>query len=264
MNTPLPQDLSAAIARLSQCERVVVASDFDGVLAPFTSHPLASRAAPGTIEALRAAAALPGVTVAAISGRDIETLVLLTGIGPGEGVRLFGSHGAQSTEPGGLLDLLTAPQARTLAALDSAVREIAARHTGTRVEGKPGSVVLHTRDVDQATADAAAAEAMRAAGQLPGVHILPGKSVVELSVVEVDKGTALVGLARSVDAQRVVYLGDDVTDERAFTALGPDDVTIKVGPGDTAAHYRIDGLELVLPVLRAVLAALTPAQSDTL
>ena len=34
-----------------------------------------------------------------------------------------------------------------------------------------------------------------------------------------------------------LYLGDDVTDERAFEALDPDagDVTVKVGDGDTAA-----------------------------
>jgi trehalose 6-phosphate phosphatase len=43
-----------------------------------------------------------------------------------------------------------------------------------------------------------------------------------------------------VAADAVAYFGDDVTDEDAFRALGPRDVTVKVGDGETAARFRVE------------------------
>jgi trehalose 6-phosphate phosphatase len=49
-----------------------------------------------------------------------------------------------------------------------------------------------------------------------------------------------------------VYVGDDTTDEDAFEALSdrPDAVTVRVGPGDTAARYRLDDVNAVIRYLR--------------
>ena len=49
----------------------------------------------------------------------------------------------------------------------------------------------------------------------------------------------------------VLYLGDDVTDERAFAALDPasDDLTVKVGDGETVAAQRVPGPEAVVELL---------------
>jgi trehalose 6-phosphate phosphatase len=47
----------------------------------------------------------------------------------------------------------------------------------------------------------------------------------------------------------VLYLGDDVTDEDAFRSLGPDDVTVKVGDGGTAARYRVSDPAAALALL---------------
>ena len=52
----------------------------------------------------------------------------------------------------------------------------------------------------------------------------------------------------------MLYVGDDVTDESAFAVLGPDDVTVKVGPGDTHAAYRLDGPEDVRELLQLLVA----------
>jgi len=71
--------------------------------------------------------------------------------------------------------------------------------------------------------------------------VLKGKSVLELSVSHADKGSAVTALGRSVDAVARIYFGDDVTDEDAFMRMRrPQDVTIKVGTGSTAARYRLD------------------------
>jgi trehalose 6-phosphate phosphatase len=90
-------------------------------------------------------------------------------------------------------------------------------------------------------AAAATRAAYEVAERRTGVHLLPGKNVVELTVSEADKGSALVELAQRASADATLYLGDDVTDERAFAALDPTvgDLTIKVGDGETVASQRV-------------------------
>jgi trehalose 6-phosphate phosphatase len=87
---------------------------------------------------------------------------------------------------------------------------------------------------------------------LPGVRVLHGKSVVELSVVDADKGEAVRRLAREVDADVAVAIGDDETDEWMFAALAEGSVSIKVGPGETGARFRVAGVDAVVALVNAL------------
>ena len=96
-----------------------------------------------------------------------------------------------------------------------------------------------------------------------GVRIIRGKDVVEMAVTQADKGTALLDLASSVGADVIVYAGDDVTDEHAFAELRGQDISIKVGPGETAARYRVTNehsVVVMLEILLAVRAAAPPSE----
>jgi trehalose 6-phosphate phosphatase len=95
--------------------------------------------------------------------------------------------------------------------------------------------------------------ALEVAGRHTGVHLLHGKHVVEVSVVQADKGTALADLRDTVGATAVAYFGDDVTDEHAFERLGDGDLTVKVGTGRTAARHRVEGPEDVAVALAVLL-----------
>lgn len=253
--------LESALHAASIVSTLLVASDFDGALAEFAVDPNDVRPAPGAMEALRGLARLPRTTVALASGRDLRTLRELSGLGSAEPIVLIGSHGAESTRQGIAAQTRLEPAQRArLDELTARAAELIDGHPRARLERKQAAVAIHTRGLDQAQADSALAEAEALATDLPDVRVLTGKSVVELSVSKADKGTAVSALADLSHADAVFYSGDDVTDEDAFRALRADkrNVTVKVGPGETAARYRVDDV----PGLVQVIAELHRLRAD--
>jgi trehalose 6-phosphate phosphatase len=125
---------------------------------------------------------------------------------------------------------------------------------GLEVETKPTGAVLHTRRAAADQAERATREAREGPGSWPGVHLTMGKSVVELAVLETSKGVALQYLRQLSGADGTLYVGDDVTDESAFAVLADHDVSVKVGPGETRAAYRLDGPQDVRELLQLLVA----------
>lgn len=245
-------EISDAIAAVAARPRLLVASDFDGVLAPFVRDPLDARPQPGTIETITALSAAADTWTAVVSGRDLATLTDLTGLG-GSATTLIGSHGAETSRT------RQRPSSHEydarLAALRAYVEPtVAARDPRIRLEHKPTALVLHTRGLPE-DAVRVAREIATEAAKVSGVHLLTGKGVHELGVVGADKGTALRALAGDLRVDAVVYLGDDVTDEHVFTVLDRQDLSIKVGPGETAARTRLEDCAEVPAVLHALAAA---------
>lgn len=236
--------LDGALARLARVPRLLVASDYDGVLAPIVTDPAAAVPLPGAVEVLAGLARLPDTTVAAVSGRARADLATVSGL-PGS-VLLVGGHGSEFGPDGPALD---PAQAALRKRAEAALRELAATHAGVRVEAKPASVVLHTRAADRATAATVAEAALTGPGAWPGVYVTTGKEVVELSVVETHKGTAVTALRDRYAVDAVLFLGDDVTDENAFQVLREPDVGVKVGSGETAARFRVPDPPAALGVL---------------
>jgi trehalose-phosphatase len=258
MTAPAPAaTLDAALVALAARPQLLVALDFDGVLAPIVQDPDAARPLPRSAAALAVLAGLDGVHLALVSGRTLHDLLRYAA--PPPSVALVGSHGAQVADEHGHDVGLAAsldPQARDLLARASAaLHAIAATHPGTFVEDKPAGTVLHTRRAGRDAAEAAARAAVDGPGSWPGVHCVPGKEVVDLSVVDVTKGSALhalrVALGPALASGGVLYVGDDVTDEFAFAVLddAAGDVTVKVGDGATAARHRIADPESVADLL---------------
>ena len=251
--------LRIALTAFAARPRVLVAVDFDGTLAPLVTDPLHARAVPGGLEALRDAATLGGVTTAVVSGRDLATLEMLTASTTDDGVTLIGSHGAQTNhaDRAGLASaagaaFLDEAAAALLETLRGELESIRSRYPAVRLEYKAAAVVLHTRGVEPSAAEGATKAAHEAAGRHTGVHVTPGKEVVELSVAAADKGSALAELARASRSEATLYVGDDATDERAFAALQPlsGDLTVKVGAGETVALHRVPDPETAVELLK--------------
>ncbi len=239
-------ELGTALEAFVRRDAVLVALDFDGVLAPLVEEPSAARPLPAAREALARLAGQHGVRLALVSGRSLEDL--RTVADPPENAVLVASHGA---EVQGVAAELDDDAAALLAELVTAVEAIASDHDGTAVERKPAGVVLHTRRAEPDVAEVAERAAHEGPGALDGVHVLAGKCVVELSVVKSTKGEALSALRERLDVDVVLFAGDDVTDETALKTLNRDagDVGIKVGEGQSAATHRVPDPEAVAALL---------------
>jgi trehalose 6-phosphate phosphatase len=232
-------DLDSALRRISGTERLLVALDFDGTMAPIVERAGDARSLPGSAAALEALAQLPDTTTALISGRALDSLRIVAN--PGERILLIGSHGAETwTGPDAEPLSLTEEQAALLKEATVVVQSVVDTHPGTVLENKPAGVVLHTRTADDAVAAAATEAARVRLGELEGLHLTDGKRVLECSVVHANKGEGLELLRSLADATAVLFAGDDVTDEHAMEILQPQDVGIKIGPGRTAAGFRVD------------------------
>jgi trehalose 6-phosphate phosphatase len=128
---------------------------------------------------------------------------------------------------------------------------------GAWIEHKPASVVLHLREARAQPADRATHALVQAARRIDGTHVKLGHCVVEVFARSTSKATAILGLRDRLGASRVAFAGDDLTDEEVFEALESTDVTVRVGPGDTSARYRLPDPAGVLTWLEETVAALT-------
>ncbi len=227
-------DLEQRIDELARAAVLLVASDFDGTLAPIVLDPATAEAERESLVALQSLARMPQTHVAIISGRALADLAERTRE-VGE-AHLIGSHGSEF-EAGFAVPLDV--EARALhQRLIEALRGLSHSAAGLVLEIKPASLAFHYRNADPSQADEAVHAILCGPATWPGVFVRHGKKVIELSVVDTDKGTALRRVRQHVGASAVLFVGDDVTDEDAFLSLTGPDLGIKVGPGPTSAAFR--------------------------
>lgn len=238
-------ELRRALARLARTPRLLVACDYDGTLAPLVADPQRAAPAPESVTALRSLASLPETTTAVISGRALRDLAVLSRL-PAE-VHLVGSHGSEFDV--GFVHGLTPAQRELHEKLRIELDALVDGRPGAHLEVKPASVAVHVRQATAEVAQEILAAVLDGPRRWPGVTATEGKRMVELSAVRSDKGAALDALRHQVGATAAVFLGDDVTDERAFARLTGPDVGIKVGDGASAADFRIGDTPDVARVL---------------
>jgi trehalose 6-phosphate phosphatase len=197
-------------------DRTLVALDFDGVLSPIVPDPASAVALPGSAEVLTALAARVA-RVAVVTGRPAADAVRLGSLADVPGLVVLGHYGLQRWSDG----RLSTPDSDD--GVDLArrrVAELAAARPGVTVEDKHHSVALHTRS---AADPAAALEELRphadAVADEAGLQVTPGRFVLELRPVGVDKGVAIRSLVAETGAAAVLYAGDDLGDLPAVAAV---------------------------------------------
>ena len=247
--------LFTALATLAQHERVLIALDFDGTLAPEVDDPERARALPEAHDALLRLRAMPGTIVALISGRSLASLAAVGGLP--DDVPLVGSHGLEVRfGAGDARPAVDAADRERVVALRSRREPLVAPTAAAWIEDKPAGFAVHTRLVE---GDAASAlvDLVRAEAYAfdPGLTVRDGKNVIEFSVRDATKGDGLQALRERFAPDAVLFAGDDVTDEDALAVLEPGDLGIKVGSAPSPAAYRVAGPAEVAAALQALASA---------
>lgn len=247
-------DLPHALARREELgqrlagRRLAVFLDYDGTLAPIVDRPEDAILSPGMRAAVRALAARCRVCV--VTGRDRREMNELLAM---PDLVVAASHGldiAGQAGHGMAVDQEAVP-AELITAIAGRLRQATAEIAGAVVEPKRASVTVHYRAVASADRPDVRRAVDGVLAEHPGrLRLMPGKTVYEVQpAVDWDKGRAVLHLlgALGLDGDDVipVYLGDDVTDEDAFAALGAVAIRIVVGRPDdpervaatTAADY---------------------------
>lgn len=258
------RELPSALERLDEVEERLggtapaVFLDYDGTLTPIVDDP----AEAVLDEAMRAAIRRlrKRCPVAIVSGRDLEDVRSRVGV---DGIHYAGSHGFDIVEPDGTRHRRATEYLPALQRSQVALEEKLEGIEGAWVERKGFAVAVHFRTLadsgDERRVESAVDEVARSED---GLKKTGGKKIFELRpAVDWDKGRAVTWMLETlIDSgdPLPLYIGDDVTDEDAFRALGSKGVGIVVTDEDereTVATYRLSDTTEVRRFLDALVEA---------
>lgn len=192
--------------------------------------------------------------------------------------RLGGALAVVTGRPIGVIDDFLAPARFDVAGLHGVERRAGTRVTGGRAEDHPelrarigplcaavaglqsvliedkgASVAVHWRLATPADAEQAEAAVKSVAADLGAAYRLQlGKAVGEIVPASAMKGSAIraFSLEPPYAGRRAIFLGDDLTDEKAFATVNEDGgVSVRIGSADTIATRRLGNPEEVRALL---------------
>jgi trehalose 6-phosphate phosphatase len=237
----LPAQVIAEVEdRIQSANSVSLFLDFDGTLVPITANP-APHLDPNVLETLKLLSSQEFLTTTIVSGRAVEDLygrIRLENLiyAGNHGLEIFGRD-LRFVEP---LAWSRREQLETLCGeLGAQLRPI----PGVLAEYKGLTASVRYRlaaEADVAEIQAAVYAAVDRNGEVFRVN--PGRKVLEIVPCTGWHKGAAVNWINSHLAETPalsIYLGDDTSDEDAFSIL-PDAITIKVGlAGVTCARYQL-------------------------
>ena len=203
---PRRGDLRAALDRLGDVRpgRVLLATDFDGTLAPIVPRPDAAEILPASLSLIDRLIEF-GVHVAVISGRANHDLRLRLPVSP---TRILGENG---------MGHITALERTALERFNRKAGWLIAPMPGVWMECKPGSTSLHYRSAPD-SGPALLTTVLPIANRL-GLAATRGRMVIEVAPRRCDKSRAMAVLIAGIQPSAVIYAGDDEPDRTVFRLL---------------------------------------------
>ncbi|HEM47455.1 MAG TPA: trehalose-phosphatase [Alphaproteobacteria bacterium] len=234
-------DADRFFALLAASEERLLMLDYDGTLAPFTPDRDRAVPWPGVPELIDRLIDGNGSRVVIVTGRGVDALLSL--LGTVRRPEIWGSHGWERLRADGGYEPPDLPPAARLGLDEAAL--LAGESAGEeRIERKPAGIALHWRGLGRRAVDRlrkAVEPAWRDLAARRGLRVHPFDGGIEIRPTGRDKGTAVSTLLAETPGAVACYLGDDLTDEDAFEAIGERGAGILVGTAarPTAASARI-------------------------
>jgi len=194
--------------------------DYDGTLAPFRVDRAQAFPYPGITDILDRIIEAGNCRLAIISGRPVSEVTSLLSLK--RIPETWGSHGWERLLPDG--EYLTF---KLDIKMENGLRQahewlIRNRH-GDRIDIKHGCLALHWRGLNIAMAEKikhSALEIWNPIAKDSGLIITEFNGGIEIKAPGRNKGTAVNTIKSEIGSGVIAYLGDDLTDEDAFKALG--------------------------------------------
>lgn len=228
---------------LARADEALLLLDYDGTIAPFREDRFEARPAPGLAPIIDTIAAAPNNRVVFVSGRPCDELLSLAGLSVP--VEVWGAHGREYRGLDGITRIIgVSDEQQSL--LREQHADLAPRIPDNKLEVKTGCLAFHWRGVDPKLRDELVAaiepcwHALAREHQLEIKHFDGG---IELCVPGRTKGDAVEAILAGVETSQtaVAFLGDDLTDEDGFRALGDRGLSVLVRnvPRETLAPVRL-------------------------
>ncbi|KAH8339391.1 hypothetical protein KR074_004033 [Drosophila pseudoananassae] len=233
--------------------------DYDGTLAPIAPHPDLATLSPEIKNVLYKLSNHSDVYVAVISGRNVDNVKKMVGI---EGITYAGNHGLEILHPDGSKFVHPMPieYEKKVSDLLKALQDSVCRD-GAWVENKGALLTFHYRETPNHLRGAMVDRA-RSLIEKYGFRATEAHCALEARPpVQWNKGRASIYILRTsfgVDWNeriKIIYVGDDLTDEDAMVALKGMARTFRVTSSDivkTAADHRLPSTDSVYTLLKWV------------
>jgi len=230
-STVNPIEVEGFMNAVAQSPVSALLLDYDGILAPFCLNRQEALPYPGMTALLQEIIVNGRTRVVIITGRNAREVIPLLAVHPSP--EIWGCHGLERLRPDGTCD---APRVEepVLHALADADRWLRYQGLHNRAEFKTAAVAVHWRGLDEATAAEIRDQVLL--GWLPIAQSTPMELLefdggIEMRMPGRDKGDAVRTILDEIGpGVPVAYLGDDLTDERAFLALGALGLSVLVRP----------------------------------
>jgi len=251
-----PTVSTSLTTRLKEAQKRVLFFDYDGTLQKFFDAPHDATPDENLYKILDALSAIPNTTLVLISGRDKETFNKWFGHKP---YNLIAEHGAWRKLQNESWVAKETENVEWKETIRPVLESYVDRTPGSLIEEKTFSLVWHYRKTDIELGILRALELKEDVSGLiinHNLEILEGSKVVEIKTIGINKGAAAKQFLSKHNADVILAIGDDWTDEFLFKELPQDAITIKVGADNTIARYYIDNYIEVRKFLQTIIQTL--------
>jgi len=242
----------------------IILFDYDGTLSPIVSNPEKAFLDEEIRTNLIKINNKEGVSVGIVTGRSLQAIQNFVQI---DNLLYITNHGNLIVENNKIIDTTTPLKDNSTININyqALLNEIQNIDPNIYIEEKEVSTAFHYRNVETTPHDIlkdTIIAKIKAQADSSQMVLKEGKKVIEIfsASVNKNKGTAILKTIENFQKNNpeikdllVSFIGDDITDEDGFAVLNKlNQVTVKVGPGETIARYRLSKTDEVKTFIQSI------------